>query len=126
MEIVRGMYDAWERGDSDSALSYFHPDVEWSEPRQSRCANVAWAGRCGGSADRVEAFENYRYELHELTGCGKDKVLLAAWQSGRGKLSGAEVAEENFCVFTLGDGKIVKQRMFRRRADPLEAVGLSE
>jgi len=53
-------------------------------------------------------------------------VLLGAWQTGRGKGSGVEVSEENFCVFTLREGKIVRQQMFRHRAEALEAAGLSE
>ena len=39
---------------------------------------------------------------------------------------GVEISEENFSVYDVREGKIVKQRMFRHRAEALEAAGLSE
>jgi ketosteroid isomerase-like protein len=74
----------------------------------------------------VGAWESFRHELRELIDCGDDRVLLAGWQTGRGKGSGVEISEENFSVYTVRDGKIVSQRMFRHRAEALEAAGLSE
>jgi hypothetical protein len=72
------------------------------------------------------AWEDYRYERRELIDCGDDRVLVAGRQTGRGKGSGVEISEENFSVFSVSEGKIVKQRMFRHRAEALEAAGLSE
>jgi hypothetical protein len=128
VEVVQRMYDAWNRGDYESALSHFDPEVEWSEPPDNPGART-WHGPKGvqrALATWVGAFENYRFELRELIDCGDDKVLLAGWQSGRGKGSGAEVSEENFGVYTVKDRKIVRQQMFRHRAEALEAAGLSE
>jgi hypothetical protein len=51
------------------------------------------------------AWEDFRYELRELIDCGDDR---------------------DFSVYTVREGKIVKQQMFRRRAEALEAAGLSE
>jgi ketosteroid isomerase-like protein len=127
VEIVRGMYDAYKRGDFASALAYFDPSVEWSEPPDNPGART-WHGRegvQGALTTWAGAWEDYRYELRELIDCD-DKVLLAAWQSGRGKGSGVNVSEDNFCVFTLREGAIVRQQMFRRRLEALEAAGLSE
>ncbi len=122
------MYDAFERGDFDTALAHFHPDVKWDEPPDNPDARTRH-GRKGverALTTWMGAFEDYRYELRELTACGDDMVLLGAWQSGRGKASGVRVSEENFCLFTLRDGQIVRQQMFRRRAEALGAVGLRE
>ena len=128
LEIVRRMYDAWKRGDFEAALSYIHPNVEWSEPPDNPGART-WHGHegvQGALTTWVGAWEDFRYELRELVDCGDDRVLLAAWQTGSGKGSGVHVSEENFCVYNVREGKIVKQRMFRHRADALEAAGLSE
>jgi ketosteroid isomerase-like protein len=128
VQVVRRMYDAFERGDFDSALAHFDPNIEWDEPPDNPGARK-WHGRNGverALATWMGAFEDYRYELRELIDCGDDMVLLAAWQSGRGKASGVQVSEENFCVFTVRDGKIVRQQMFRHPDEALEAAGLQE
>ena len=71
------------------------------------------------------AWVDHRFELRELIDSG-DQVLAVGWQQGRGRGSGVEVSEEIFSVWTLRAGKIVRQRMFRDRAQALEAAGLSE
>jgi ketosteroid isomerase-like protein len=73
----------------------------------------------------IGMWSDYRYELRELIDAG-DHVFAAGWQSGRGKGSGVETSEEIFSVWTLRGGKAVEQRMFRDRAQALEAAGLSE
>ncbi|MBA2764074.1 MAG: nuclear transport factor 2 family protein [Thermoleophilaceae bacterium] len=127
VEIVRLMYDAWHRGDFETSLSYFDPEVEWIEPPDNPGGRTRHGheGVAGAVSTWTGVFDDYRYEVRELIDLG-DKVLLTAWHSGRGKTSGAPVSEENFCVFTLRDGRIVKQEMFRQRSQALEAVGLSE
>ena len=128
VEIVRRMYDAWQGADYEAALAYFDPEVEWSEPPDNPGART-WHGHEGVNGALVTwvgAWESFRHELRELIDCGDDRVLLAAWQTGRGKGSGVEISEENFSVYTVRDGKIVSQRMFRHRAEALKAAGLSE
>jgi ketosteroid isomerase-like protein len=128
VEIVRRMYDAWNRGDFEAALSYIHPDVEWSDPPDNPGART-WRGHegvQGALTAWMGAWEDYRYELRELINCGDDRVLVAGWQTGRGKGSGVEISEENFSVFSVSEGKVVKQRMFRHRAEALQAAGLRE
>jgi ketosteroid isomerase-like protein len=128
VEVVRRMYEAWKRGDFEATLAFFHPDVEWSEPPDNPGART-WHGHegvQGAAASWMGAWENYRFELRELIDCGDDRVLLAAWQTGRGKGSGIEISEENFGVYTVRHGKIIKLRMFRHREEALEAAGLSE
>ena len=71
------------------------------------------------------AWDDHRFELRELIDSG-DQVLSVGWQQGRGRGSGVEVSEEILSVWTLRAGKIVRQRMFRDKAQALEAVGLSE
>jgi ketosteroid isomerase-like protein len=73
----------------------------------------------------VGAWADYRLELLSLVGNG-DHVLAECWQSGRGKGSGIEVSEGIISVWTLRDGLIVEQRMFRDRAQALDAAGLTE
>jgi uncharacterized protein len=127
VEIVRRMYDAYNRGDFESALADFAPDVEWSDPPDNPGGRT-WHGPegvQGALATWQGAWQDFRYEIQELIDCDGDKVLLAALQTGRGLVSGVSVSEENFCVFTLQGGRIVRQEMFRHRPEALEAAGLS-
>jgi ketosteroid isomerase-like protein len=128
VEVVRRMYDAWKQGDFEAAMSCIHADVEWSDPPDNPGART-WHGHegvQGALSTWVGAWEGYQYELRELIDCGDGRVLLAAWQTGRGKGSGIQISEENFSVYDVREGKIVRQRMFRHRAEALEAAGLQE
>ena len=128
VEIVRGVYEAWQQGDFESALQPFDEDIEWFGPPEG-------PGSAHGVRGREEvpralgaflgAWDDFRFELRELIDNG-DEVLACGWQSGRGKGSGVEWSEETFSVWTLRAGKFVRQRMFRDRAQALEAAGLSE
>lgn len=74
-----------------------------------------------------EALEDQRYEALEIIDAG-DRVVMPLHWSGRGRLSGAEVAERQ-CetwVFTVRGGKIAAVHEHRNREDALSAVGLSE
>lgn len=125
--IVRAIYEAWARGDYEAAFEVIDGDVEWFGP-----LDVSGSGFARGHEGVrhslgmwVGTWDEFHFELRELIDAG-DEVLVAGWQRGRGKGSGVEVSEEIFSVWTVRSGKAVRQRMFRDRAEALDAVGLSE
>jgi uncharacterized protein len=124
VEIVRAVYDAYERGDFPGAFERFHEDIEWFGPPDVSNSGVV-RGHEGVSASMstwVGTWDEYQFELRELIDAG-DQVLAVGWQRGRGKASGVEVSEEIFSVWTLQTGEVVRQQMFRDRAQALEAIG---
>jgi ketosteroid isomerase-like protein len=127
VEIVRAVYDAYNRGDFDAVFERFHEDIEWSDPP----GHPGGGTRHGHEGVReslskwVGTWDDYHYELRELIDLG-DHVLAGGWQGGRGKGSGVEVSEGVFSLYTLRAGKVVRQRMFRDRGQALEAAGLEE
>jgi ketosteroid isomerase-like protein len=128
VEIVRGVYEAWQRGDFEVALEPFHEDIKWFGPPEAPGSIQGVRGREGvrhALAGWLGAWVDFRFELRELIDHG-DEVLACGWQHGRGKGSGVEVSEETFSVWTLQAGKIVRQRMFRESAGPRSrgAVGV--
>jgi ketosteroid isomerase-like protein len=128
VEIVRAIYDAYDRGDYEAAFEYFHVDIEWFEPPENPGGGGVYRGHEGvrESLGRwIGQWDDYHFELRELTNVG-DCVLAEGWQRGRGRGSGVEVSEETFHVWTLQAGKVVRFRGFRNKAQALEAVGLRE
>jgi ketosteroid isomerase-like protein len=129
LEIVQGIYDAWQRRDFKTALAPFDEEVEWIGPPDISRDELGHAfgveGMVRSLEHWLENWEDYRYELRELID-HDDQVLSAGWQRGRGRESGVVVSEEIYSVWTLRAGKVVKQRMFRDRAEALEAAGLSK
>jgi uncharacterized protein len=127
VEIVRAVYEAWTRGDYEAVFERFNPEVEWFPP-----PDISSSGQRRGHkgirrsmAGWVGAWDDFHFELRRLVDCGDD-VLAEGWQRGRGKTSGVEVSEEIFSVWTLRDGQVIQQRMFRDRTEALEAAGLRE
>ncbi len=129
VEIVRGIYEAWQRRDFKTALAPFDDQVEWIGPPDISRDGWGHAHGIDGMVRSLDAWlsnwTEHHFELRELID-GGDHVLAGGWQSGRGRESGVEVSEEILSVWTLQAGKVIRQRMFRDRIQALEAAGLSE
>ncbi len=88
------------------------------------------AGLAEGDLGSTEGFttflgtwDDYHYEVHKLIDCG-DEVLVEGSQRARGRGSGVEVSEPIYTVWTVREGRVIRQRMFRDRGQALEAAGL--
>jgi ketosteroid isomerase-like protein len=55
-----------------------------------------------------------------------DRVVVTVRYSGRGQGSGIELDDLLFDVYDLREGKIVRKREFKTRADALAAAGVVE
>ena len=123
IEIVRAVYDAYASGAFEDTFKYMHEDVRWSEPPETpgRQVRHGHAGVRASLTQWVGTWADYRFEVRSLVDNG-DHVLAEGWQSGRGKGSGLEVSEALFMVWTLHDGLIVEQQMFRDREQAVEAA----
>jgi ketosteroid isomerase-like protein len=124
VEIVRALYEAWQRGDYEAAFELIDGEIEWFGPPDVSNSGVARGheGMSRSLATWVGTWDDYHFELRHLIDCGDD-VLAEGWHHGRGRSSGVEVAEDIFSVWTLRAGKVVRQRMFRDRAQAFETAG---
>jgi ketosteroid isomerase-like protein len=128
IETVRAVYDAYTSGAFEDTFRYFHEDIRFTVPPETPGGEQVRHGHEGVRAALTEwvgTWADYRLELLSLVDNG-DHVLAECWQSGRGKGSGLEVSEGIISVWTVRDGLIVEQRMFRDRAQALEAAGMAE
>jgi uncharacterized protein len=121
------MYDAYARGEIDVGLSYLDPQIEFSQP-----AGEPGAGTYHGHEGVVQAFANwtgawddYRVEVEELIDFG-EHVLARTRHHGRGKGSGVEAELQIFQLWTIGQGRVVRARMYYDEDEALEAAGPRE
>ena len=125
VEIVRAMYESWNRTGGVPALQleWIDSGIEVDLPRVD-----TYRGH-DGFADALESFwdsfEDHHIEIEECVPTGDD-VVLTVHYFGRGKSSGVEVDMRHWHVWTMRDGKAVCWRVFDTRVEALEAAGLSE
>ena len=132
VEVVRAIYEDWLRGDYEAVFARIDADIEWFAPTDISASGEPGSGLSRGHhgirkslARWIGEWDDFSFELRRLIDLGDD-VLAEGWQRGRGKTSGVEVSEEIFSVWTIRGGQAVRQRMFRDRAQALEAAGLRE
>jgi uncharacterized protein len=70
-------------------------------------------------------FDEYRIEPEEIIDLGERVVVLARFR-GRGKGGGVPIVEAHAHVWTMHDGKALRAEFYSKRAEGLEAVGLTE
>jgi ketosteroid isomerase-like protein len=125
VEIVRGMYEAFNRGDVASAMGSLHPDAELHQPPEVPDAD-SYYGRdewARGFGLWLSAFDEPRFEPQETTELG-DWVIMRVLVAGRGKSSSVESTAEFFHAWSVLDGKPHRCFVRSTRAEALKAVGL--
>jgi ketosteroid isomerase-like protein len=135
VEIVRKGYEAFNafmRGElSREALAELaDPQGEWHWHDQRTYPDLPQHLR---GAEVIGFWEEYRSTWDELATeplefiqTPDDRVLVSVCQRGRGRESGVPIEIHFFQLWTIRNGKLRKQELFRHRADALEAAGLRE
>jgi ketosteroid isomerase-like protein len=123
VEIVRIVFEAWQSGDFETALSYYSDDATF---QTGSVDTTVYRGREG--ADRamgewVGAFRDYWVKPEGLIDAG-DTVVFMWREGGVGRASGVPVEEEGAMIFTLEDGKIVSSRGYTDRAAACADAGI--
>jgi ketosteroid isomerase-like protein len=130
VEVVRRLYEAIARRSTEDVLALYDPDVEWdmSGYPYGEMLEKRSRGHAGLRAfwrELYEAWEEYEHDLRELVDAG-DHVISVVTDRGRGRASGAEVEISAYGVWTIRDGRIIRVRWLRTRAEAFNAAGLSE
>lgn len=128
VEIVRGWYDAWLRGDPApfGALGpefELHPDPEayWVGVNRTYRGRDALRDYMRGV---YEAFDDYQPKIEGFLDVA-EKVVTLAVERGRGRGSGAEVLSARTAhVWTMRHGKPVRLDLYLERERALAELGL--
>jgi ketosteroid isomerase-like protein len=126
VEVVQRAFEAYARGDVEAMLEAFDQEVEWKQVEEP--APVYGRDGVREALRRWdETWDNPQVEAEEYIDAGECVVVLIRLR-GLGRASGVPVEMASYHVFTVRNGKVA--RMFEygpgKRAEALEAVGLSE
>jgi ketosteroid isomerase-like protein len=131
VEIVRRVYEAAARRDSEAVFACYCPDVEWDVSR-SPMARLVGEGVYSGHEGLRRFFRAYHeawgaieYEPAELIDAD-EQVISVDVERTRGRTSGIETELTQYAVWTIRESKIVRAVWFTTREQALEAAGLSE
>jgi ketosteroid isomerase-like protein len=132
VELVRRVFQAVSRRDSEAVLALYDPDVEWDATR-SPLGLVTGISVFHGHHGLRRAFREWYEgwdrvvdEVEEVIDAG-EQVIAVVTLRARGRSSGVDVEWEHYAsIWTIRDGRIVRVVWLPSRAEALEAVGLSE
>jgi uncharacterized protein len=124
-EIVRGGYEAFNRGDIDWMVEHMDPEIVWEDSAKLPDARI-YRG-----VEEVRRYleslfrhwDEIHYELEDVRP-GPDAVLAFVRLVARGRTSGAAVDASMAHVHVLRDGRGVHVRVFFDRGAALAAAGL--
>lgn len=114
IEVVKGVYDAFARGDIPTVLEAFAEDVEWFEAEGMPYGGLYRSGDAvlqnvfGPIAADVEGFA---VTPEEYIASGA-KVAALVRYTGTGKATGKALDEPAVHVWEMRDGKLVRFRQF--------------
>jgi ketosteroid isomerase-like protein len=133
VEVVRRLFDAVARRDSETVLSLYDPDVEWDGSRHRWSEVIGgpprWRGHDGlrrWAREYYESWESLEDTIEDVIDAGEDVVVIVSTR-GRGRTSGIAVEWlHHAAVWSVRDGRIVRVVWFPTREEALESVAVPE
>ena len=123
---MRGFADAVTRYDPDAAVAVCDPEIEFlSVLAVSGRAYIGHDGIRQYFTDIASAWEEWRVEVHRIVAAPDGRVVIVMTMHARGKESGAVLSELTGHVWTLRNGKLLRNQPFREPEQALRAAGLS-
>jgi ketosteroid isomerase-like protein len=127
VEVVRSLYEAFNREDWDAVLEHAAPDFVLDMSR-----SIGPQQRGMYKLDRLRSFleelggtfESFRIDADEFIEAGEQVVVpQTAHARGRDRI---EAKARTALVYTFRDGAVTQMVMYQGRQEALEAAGLRE
>jgi ketosteroid isomerase-like protein len=123
-EIVRGVYEAFNRDDWDRVFRDVHPDIEVTLSRGLDAGTHRGRKRVEAVfRDQRRAFDSWVTEPAELIEHGDQMVVIIETRL-RPKGTDAEIELRNAHVWTMRDGILIAMKGFPNPDEALRSVGL--
>jgi ketosteroid isomerase-like protein len=105
----------------DAAFADIRTEAEWKPPHMGEAVRGrdAWLALV---SDWLDAADNWRIELEDVSDLGGDHVLLVSRNLIRGKDSGLEIDQRIFSLVTVLEGTIAAISDFTERQDAMDAA----
>src|SRR5919197_5513861 len=108
VQLVRAVFDAFNRRDFDAALAVGHDSISWRTLFSVETAVLRGKQEIRAAWERqIEALDVH-IDVLELTALDETRVLAVGKWNGRGSESGAPVERTAVQVFTFEDGLLHK------------------
>jgi hypothetical protein len=127
LEVLRSMYEAFNQGHNELALTYLHPEPEMhmSTELPDTASYTGLAEFERGLTGWLDAWESFRYEIDGMTDVGAAALMeIRLWGIARG--SGIETERAVFHLWRFRDGKPHRCDVFSHRSQALKSLGLAE
>lgn len=123
---VREFAVAVTAGDAEAAVALSDPEIDF-------LSVLAVSGRAYHGHDGVRryfddvasAWQEWRVEVHRVDPAPDGRVVISMTMHFRGKESGAAFSDQTAHVWTLRDGKLLRNEPYRDPDEALRAVGLA-
>ena len=128
VEILRRMFEEWNRADIEASGAFFDPEVEFNPGLLPPGEKTSYIGREGvieWTRNVSDSWVAVTAEPVERIELGSDRILATDRWHFHGR-DGIEIEQELPTIFTFRNGLIVRVDGFTSRADALEAAGLSD
>jgi ketosteroid isomerase-like protein len=126
VEVVRLVYDAYNREGMTGILEYLDADVEWRNPVDSPIAGVFVGHEGVLEFQRLtdEVWEEVHFEPVQITELPDGRVLVLVRFRFRARASEMEAEVPFAHLITVRDGKATVLSMYTSEAAALQAAGL--
>jgi ketosteroid isomerase-like protein len=130
VEAMRRSFEMWMGGDFDAWLKTIDPDVGWDISAHP-LPDVPNHGQGRGAlatdmfATYMSGWNDYSAELKELVDAG-DHVVAVLHETATMRETGVALDRDLVQLWTVREGRATFLRVFRTKAEALEAAGLSE
>jgi uncharacterized protein len=125
VDIVRGIYDEWAKGNLRAGADLYDQDVILI-PRKDIPDSGRYLGPDGireFMRGWLEAWTDFTITADEFIEAG-DSIVVGVRQRAVGKRSGAPAEMPHFQVWTFRGRSIIRLQLFAHRGEALDAVGL--
>lgn len=124
VDVVRGLFDAFNGGDYARCFSFIDPEVEWEDPRGIPGGGVhrGHDGVRSWFARWLAAWDGFAVVPEEFVDAGRH-VVVAERLRGTGRASGVPIEQAWVAVYTLREGRIVRRTDYATKDAALAAVG---
>jgi ketosteroid isomerase-like protein len=122
---VRRFAETITAGDVEGALEVCHPEIEFlSVLAVSGRRYHGHAGIREYFDDIASAWSEWRVEVHRIVSGQDGRVAIVLSMHVRGKESGAILSERTDHIWTLRDGRLLRNETFREPGEALRELGI--